>query len=234
MSPNQLLSLSLVLTVLTACASSNDNFYPLESGIWRYYETTTKILDDIKQQRIIAGIADRAKSDQGEIYILRQAPNKDAYLRVAEDGIYRVATRERHLLVETWEEIPTKILPIEPRIGDSWTVTSELALIESRTFARQDKLRNRTIPLELTVQVVSLTESVTVPAGTFEQCVLLESHGAVNVKTDRGNANADVSVVRRDWYAPGVGLVKSERVEESESPFLKPGFYKQKLLAVGE
>ena len=220
-------------TTLIACAPSNQDLFPLDSGVWRYYETTTRILDDIKTQRIIAGIAELAKIDSKQLFILRQAPNKDAYLQVVDNTIYRVATRDRHLLTETWEKAPTKILPRSPKIGEQWVVQSELALIESRTFARQDRLRNRTIPLALSVKVVSIGESVTVPAGTFENCVLLKSEGLVNVKTDRGNANADVIVVREDWYAPGVGLVRSTREEQSESPFLKPGFYEQVLIAVG-
>ena len=227
------LTLVSICATLTACSSSDQDLFPLQSGVWRYYETTTHILDDIKSQRIIAGIAERSNTDNGQIFILRQAPNKDAYLQVMEDSIYRVATRDRHLLTENWEETPTKILPRSPQVGEQWTVQSELALIESRTFARQDKLRNRTIPLALSVEVISTAESITVPAGTFENCVLLKSEGVVNVKTDRGNANADVIVLRQDWYAPGVGLVRSERQEQSESPFLKPGFYEQVLIAVG-
>jgi hypothetical protein len=38
-----------------------------------------------------------------------------------------------------------------------------------------------------------------------------------------------VDVEHTDWYAPGVGLVRSERRETSDSPYLKPGTYVQEL-----
>ena len=175
---------------------------------------------------------ERADSDRGAIFILRQVPDTDAYLQRTPDGLYRIGARDRHSLTETWEPAPQKILPLQPKVGDSWTVDSRLGLIESRTFARQDRLRNRTIPVALRYEIYSSEESITVPAGTFDNCLALRATGSVVVRTDRGNASAEVLVTRQDWYAPGVGLVKSVRVEESESPFLKSGSYEQALLAL--
>ena len=223
----------LFILSLIACAPPEGQYFPLVDGTWRHYEIVTKILDETKKQRRISGVVERANTDRGAIFILRQAPDVDAYLQRNSDGIFSIGTRDRHTLTETWAQSPQKIIPLTPKIGDTWTVESRLGLIESRTFARQDRLRNRTIPVQLRYEVVAVGETVTVPAGSFDNCLLLQASGNVVVRTDRGNASAEVRVSRQDWYAPGVGLVKSLRVEESESPFLKPGSCEQTLIALG-
>ena len=223
-----------VLLLCAGCEKPPSPYFPLEVGLWRYYQTETKILDESKQQRIIAGIAEQSKSNDGEIYYIhRQAPDQDTYIGVHNQDIVRLARKDRSNLVERWFPEPIKILPIKPRLGDSWVVESELALIESRTFARQDKLRNRTINLDLAVEVIALDGVVTVPAGTYENCLTLQREGLVNVRTDRGNANATVTVSQTDWYAPGLGLIKSVRTEASDSPFLKTGSYTQIMIGIG-
>ncbi|MEM7467376.1 MAG: hypothetical protein AAF387_10880 [Pseudomonadota bacterium] len=230
----KLLTLSVILSIaLSACSPSDGSYFPLAAGVWRYYQTTKLILDDTVEQRIIVGVADTIHTDNRQLFVMRQAPDQDSFVEKTGDGIFRVGKRNRHLLNETWQQKPTKILPLNPQLGDRWIVQSELGLIESRTFARQDRLRNRTIPLELNMEITALDEVVDVPAGVFSRCVKISGKGLVKVKTDRGNANADVIVIREDWYAPGIGLVKSNRVEESESPFLKNGAYLQELIAVG-
>lgn len=225
---------ALVIAFTSACGDSNEAYFPLDTSVWRYYQTETRILDETKKQRIMAGIAEITKTEKGAVYVHRHVPDQDTFLQISGDSIYRLARRDRSRLTEIWDAAPIKLLPTEPSLGDSWIVPSELALIESRTFARQDRLRNRTIALDLSQEVTGLGELVTVPAGTFKNCLLVKSTGTVDVRTDRGNANAEVMITQQDWYARGVGLVKSERLEESASPFLKSGNYKQVLIAIGD
>jgi len=69
-------------------------------------------------------------------------------------------------------------------------------------------------PLQATVTVVSKSEFVSVPAGTFENCLLTEQ---VTVESDlpddppegkKGHNRMILCGVCRAWYAPGVGLVQ--------------------------
>ncbi len=65
---------------------------------------------------------------------------------------------------------------------------------------------NTAQPLKATVTVLSDREAVTVPAGTFEGCLLTEQ-----VTTEAGppsEANRDLCGTVRAWYARGVGLVQ--------------------------
>jgi hypothetical protein len=63
--------------------------------------------------------------------------------------------------------------------------------------------------------------------------VKVEATGLTLVPADRGNLEVEVRVTQTEWYAPGVGLVKSTRAETADSPFLRSGEYVQELLETG-
>ena len=67
---------------------------------------------------------------------------------------------------------------------------------------------NTSEPLKATVTVLSDTQTVTVPAGTFTGCLLTEQ-----VTTEDGSpteVNAEFRGTVRAWYGRGVGLVQSQ------------------------
>lgn len=209
------------LILLSACGREPHAHFPLASGKQWDYAISTTVLDETRVARTVVRNLGRGRDDTGNVFVQRNHPHLDRKYRVTELGIERDEADGSRLL-----------LPTDTEIGKSWSVDSRLAFIESRTFARQDKLRGRLFPFELTFEIVQNQATVDVPAGTFENCLQIEGRGNTTVRTDRGNAVAHVSVAQTDWFAPGVGLVKSVRVESSESPFLKDGSYTQELLQV--
>jgi len=84
-----------------------------------------------------------------------------------------------------------KILDASVPVGGAWS---------GPAFSFSDQ------PLKATVKVLSDTETVSVPAGTFAGCLLTEQ-----VTTEDGPANdmnRELCGTVRAWYAPGVGLVQ--------------------------
>ncbi len=73
------------------------------------------------------------------------------------------------------------------------------------------------------VTVASLSETVSVPAGTFGNCLKITRSGSM--MKDAGNyvGLTLVNVEETSWYAPGVGLVKLERIETTQSDALDQG-----------
>ena len=69
-------------------------------------------------------------------------------------------------------------------------------------------------PLRATVTVRSGTAHVTVPAGVFRECLLMEQVTTESELTDEASEEAkqanraEFCGIRRAWYAPGVGLVQ--------------------------
>jgi hypothetical protein len=82
------------------------------------------------------------------------------------------------------------------------------------------------IPYTMTYLVESKKETVTVPAGTFENCLLVKGSGLV--QKDKGALGViKISVSEDSWYAPGIGLVKSVRKESGNHVLVASG---EKLL----
>jgi hypothetical protein len=68
-----------------------------------------------------------------------------------------------------------------------------------------------------------MTDMVKVPAGAFENCMRVVMSG--NAFVDAGNyvGKTIVRVTETNWYAPGVGLVKSVREESTKHRALDKG-----------
>ena len=75
----------------------------------------------------------------------------------------------------------------------------------------------------MTVEILSFQDIVNVPAGQFDNCMKVVMTGSSY--KDAGNyvGLTLVSVEQTNWYAPGVGLVKMERLEKTQSEALDKG-----------
>jgi len=67
--------------------------------------------------------------------------------------------------------------------------------------------------LRLQRRIVSASETVTVPYGTFHNCVVVEFASSVDVRSDRK------SVSSRSVYAPGIGLILLEYADPDFESF---------------
>ena len=72
-----------------------------------------------------------------------------------------------------------------------------------------------TIGIDLDYKVEAVGETVTVAAGRFSNCVRIAAGGHTTVTTADHQTTLQVSVDLTEWYAPGVGLVKSVRAERA-------------------
>ena len=126
------------------------------------------------------------------------------------------------------------LLGVMLALGTRRQVRSTLALIDSRTFEPRDSPIPRHLPVVLSKQVVADDAEVEVAVGRDTACLLIEGEGTANVPTARGNGTASVAVAVREWYARGVGLVKLERRESSDSSFMKSGEQTWELLDYGD
>ncbi|MGH7899932.1 MAG: hypothetical protein ACREQQ_18390 [Candidatus Binatia bacterium] len=96
-----------------------------------------------------------------------------------------------------------KVLPADPTAHREWESSFQIFQVD-----RQNGYGAR-----MTSVVNPSRESVRVRAGTFRDCLRVDSR-SVLANRDRRDEAPDVSFQYTDWYAPGVGLVKSE-VHES-------------------
>lgn len=215
--------LSALLFALAGCGSGERSYYPFEAGRWWYYEVTADTQGEIRHER---GYVTNLRVN-GDTLIQRHHPSHLQQVRRGAAGISHLVEDRRQALHEALQ------VPAAPVPGTRWTIESELRLIESRTFAAEDRILGRRLPLELTGTVVATDATVDVPAGTFRDCLHVRYTGSRNHAVDRGTLLVDIAVTHELWYAPGVGLVRATRRETSDSTFLRNGSYTQVLVASG-
>lgn len=218
--------------VLAGCSGPTDqSLFPLTPGRNWYYQARTMVRDEPHDQRIVVTNTVAKEVPGAKLATQRRQMAWDYYFKETERGIFRIGSTDRRENGPRTAEEEVMILPHDVKDGTSWTVTSRLELVESRTFSADDKIVGRYYPVRLSAQVAAHDETVKVPAGSFSHCVRVDATGETSVRVDRGNGTAPVKVTQQDWYAPGVGLVKSTRLEHSDSTFLRPGTYTQELVS---
>jgi hypothetical protein len=213
----------LIACVLTGCGNTESPYFPRTPGKWWYFSSETIVRGEDLRQRVFV----RNLRLSGNELVQQHQATGAAHYRFDRDGVWRLPGA-------AGPTQPARILPRQPASGETWEVPSELRVIDSRTFAAEDRVPSRREPITLTATIVALDATVSVPAGRYTRCVLLQLTGSTTVKTDRGNTIADVQVAQQEWYAPRIGLVKLERNETSTSPFLRDGVYRQELLEHGD
>ncbi|MFK8068883.1 MAG: hypothetical protein AB8D52_11610 [Gammaproteobacteria bacterium] len=207
------------LLFLFGCSSDQSGYFPLEEGHWWEYQETLVIRKESHVRRRIVNNAEPVIIENEKLYVRESQGVDRQFFRKTEEGVFRVIPDQKK------SEL---ILPTDQKLN--WSLESRLGVIESRTFAREDKILTRPKPIKIDYKIVSTDEAVVVSAGRFKHCLKVVGTGLIAVKVDRRNSTAEIEIESIDWYAPGVGLVKTERTERSKSTFLIQGFYTLELL----
>ena len=215
----------VAVLALTACSRKSEDYFPLEQGRYWEYRLKVSVLGHDAVQKQVYKIQGDGKLD-GKSVVIREYPGGGhGYFRTTGDGVERVASAG--LLSDGLKRDPPDryVLKMPYRAGTQWKSTSRLSLIESRTFEPSDRIIPLHIPVHMRYAIEANDDKVSVPAGDFTHCLRVHGTGFLTILVDRGYHRADIQVDEIDWYAPGVGLVKSQRTEASQSYFLKTGTY---------
>lgn len=212
-----------------------NDYFPLQEGLsWQYrYQLTTSA----KQEKGIYTVTNLGMTKiASETAIIRRTnTGRDYYLIQKPDGIYRYASRtlfETHPVVDEPKRL---VLPI-PYLDSSdrlWSSTTTSYVIH-RTGPSTVNSANPTKDLVMNYRIASQDETVVVPAGKFEHCLLVEGKTTLTLFADPMTGYTDVPIKTREWYAPGVGLVKLERTEPLETSVYKGGSYVFELLGLND
>lgn len=223
------LILIIFIFCLTACKTSisPDDYFPLHRGVAWEYQVTEDLTDSIKTRQFFIenlGPVLLGHEYEGRPVILRRTSDGTWYYILAEkDGFYRIAKRT---LVETkprFDKSKRKILPAKSElvIGQSWaaeTVTYALHSIPS--YNVPDPAGKR---IHMAYEIASITDTVDVPAGKFENCIRIEGEETVKLYVDPKLGYQYIHIKHTEWYAPGVGLVKLVREEPLDVEMFKGG-----------
>ena len=218
--------------ILQACNKpANDDYFPLNPGLRWEYQVTIEHPERLATKQLIIESVGQTSLKEELVSIRATSDGTDYYLAQRADGIYRLAKRT---LVESEPQLdasPRMVLPlpIAQAKGKTWSVISQPYLIE-RVYEGMDVMTADMLQFPMTYSVLSLDETVEVAAGHFSHCLLVEGQTDLSLYADARTGNSIVPITTREWYAPGVGLVKLEREEPLNTDVYKGGKITMELL----
>lgn len=180
--------LSFLLPWTSCWGAPADSYYPLKEGMtWVYSVSSNK---PGGEKITVSNLAPRELKGKSVNPRKWEIAGGVKYYFIAKDdsGVYRYAEQKG----ETGEPqvITPKVYylknPVE--IGTTWDTTTKMEADE----------------LKVNIAVESIGEKVQVPAGNYKECVKLKHEGKMEAKE-----GGSLSLTAYEWYAPGVGLVKS-------------------------
>ncbi|MFT5396154.1 MAG: hypothetical protein ACI85N_001351 [Gammaproteobacteria bacterium] len=207
--------LALLLVFLAGCSEKpiGSEYFPLNKGMSWTYKLHTDYGDDIestKRQLTISNLGSK-KFGKKTYFVRRTSSGIDYYLNYDDTGVFREALRT---VVESKPRLDRDrryVLKQPLSIGSEWREISRPLLILRVYPFRVRVGKDAQVPMIYRIE--SLTETVTVPAGTFENCIKVVAEGSFSTYTDAVSGHTEIPMRVEEWYAAGVGLVKQVRQE---------------------
>ena len=206
----------ILMIALTGCTPEHSGYFPLDKGAeWSYRVVTTTEHGDTTEDSL--QIENLGGSNFGSLnfFVRRTSSGTDYLIKENETGIFRVGKRtlaNRHPRLDSEPRYVLKY-PLEP--GTEWRVTTHPYVIRRVHPNVEDYRRSITFPMSYHIE--STSETVKVPAGTFENCIKVIGEADLTMYVDPRIGWGDLPVITREWYAQGVGLIKLERTEHLDT-----------------
>ena len=204
--------------LLFSCSENSSNYFPIDKiKSWSYSveiipEVETKTL--YKKTNISIGKKKISSNDKKQILfpILRE-DGTVLFYEFTDTGLYRVGKK---FLKEKEINFEKKrlVLPYPISLNKTWNVQSETYLI-LRRYPYYDY--RATTNFVLNYKVSSMKETVKTPSGVFKDCILIEGLGETNFIGDSEIGSIGIKIISKEWYSKKVGLIKMERIEETDS-----------------
>lgn len=127
------------------------------------------------------------------------------FAAVDSGGCYFVGEQQAGAIAPRLYPSPRYWLKYPVAVGTTWVSTHETSVLN--VFERFD--------VEIRLTITSTSETVTVPAGTFTDCVKVVGKGQMRPKGFGDRTLVEVEVI--DWLARGVGSIKTVLIESSNN-----------------
>lgn len=221
-----ILVLASILAWLSACdvGGSSKSYFPLDEGrAWTY--RVTKNLDEATEpdihelsfsmkgvETLESGPAQRRHSDEGGDY----------YLRSDDQGIYRVGSRDVLEVKPKPDNPPRFVLKTPYVVGTQWQALTVPYILQRRNEVPKE-VRYSSKPIMMVYAIAALDQKVETAAGSFDKCIKVVGEAKIRLYVDAQFNWREIPLFTSEWYCPGVGLVKLERLETSPSRFMRGG-----------
>jgi len=223
-------SFKVIITLIFLCLgltggcdnTAKDSYFPLEEGrYWQYDMTYTTMDGTFKGIYAVENLAPQMIEGE-KVFVRRLIDGANNYVRINDGGILLTGREKTIDMDSTYTQENHYIFRFPLIVGTTWeeVIPSKLLV---KTGPPQKTEFHIVARVPVTATIESMTDSVQVPAGNFSNCMRVHFSG--DAFTNAGNyvGLTVVTIEETNWYAPGTGLVKSERRERTRSKALDKG-----------
>ncbi len=204
-------------------------YYPLEEGrTWLYQFSASTKLTSVKGELGIQNFS-RRKLETKEVTPQKvefrgEGSNQSHFIFITEDesGVYEWARQNTDDIDPTVHDNPICQIRYPAKVGTEWKAPVEITLLE---MVKSE--------VQATFRVEKVDDIVTVPAGTFENCLRIQA--TAETQENLGFYGiVKIKVEYHLWYAPNVGLLKQISTERSNNLMTGSGKLTLQLMRSGK
>ena len=209
----------LLFFFISGCSESNDSYFPLErKKSWSYkVEIEPEVEKKTVYKKVNLSLGKKKIEIDGkekQFFPLLREDGSIFYYEIDKNGIYRNGisfSRDKSINFSKKRRI---VLPFPLDVGKKWEVESKTYLILKR-YPYYDY--RATTNFQINYEIISNNAIISTPLGKFKNCILLIGEGETKFIGDSEIGSIKIKIISKEWYAKGVGLIKSERIEETDS-----------------
>jgi len=210
------------LVICTSCSNREYSYFPLSSGLKWHYNVLLTTRDGLKKQKYILHNIGSDKLNGESVFLRKSLDGTILYYSVLEKGIYYLGSSDSSVLDPKFISDKRLVIPKPFAINTKWEQLTTTKLLKKTGPPQKTEFKIiAKVPLE--IEIESLDDTVVVPAGQFDNCMRIKMTGSSYKNAGNYVGLTLVNVVQTNWYSPGVGLVKMERLERTQSAALDKG-----------
>lgn len=221
-SKRNLIIFAVFIIYLTACSNNETSYFPLNEGYKWQYDVSLITMDGLSKQKYIFNNLGKRKLDGNEVYLRESLDDSILYYSNTDEGIHYLGKLDSQKIYSEFNPDKRLVIPATLNVGNEWTYKSLTHLLQ-KTGPPQKTVFRITAEIPLEIKIESLNDSITVPAGRFDNCLKISMGGFEFINAGNYIGLTMVSVEQTNWYAPGIGLVKMERFETTKRKALDKG-----------
>lgn len=216
------------IMMLSGCSerTESNDYFPLQEGLhWKY--NVTEELTDQSRKYVFSihnmGLSKRHLGINRSLYLRRTSYGTDYYIEKNKKG--RFVVGQRRASEQTISEYTNKklIIPDQSTIHNTkrWKNITHIFALHSNPAYSVSNPQKQAIEMEFSIIARDL--EITLPAGTFEQCLHIQGIAEFSFFADPLTGYEDVPITQDEWYCRGIGLVKLIRHEPLNTEMFKGG-----------
>ena len=208
----------VLILFITSCTENSSQYFPLDKiKTWSYsVEIIPEVEDKALYKKTHLSMGEQKVSlneEKKKLFPILRENGTTLYYEFLDDGIYRVG--KKFLKEKTiTSENKRMVLPFPLTLGKTWDVNSETYLI-LRKYPYYDY--RATTNFKLKYKVASMKETVSTPSGTFKDCILIIGNAETNFIGNNEIGSIGIKIYSKEWYSKAIGLIKMERIEETDT-----------------